>query len=362
MKRIGNLYNAFISDGNILMAIREVNRTHRTKFGKLNPTVKRIEMDLDKAVQQLRELVVNDFKPSPTKEKVIWDNSAQKERIIHEPPLWPDQYIHHMLIQVLQPVMMRGMDYWCCASIRGRGIKRGKQGLERWIRKDLKETRYAAELDIYHFYESLKPEVVIKRMRQLIKDKKILSFIEKIIAPGISIGAYFSQWFANTVLSPLDHYIREQLHIKYYMRYMDNLILFCNNKTYLHSVVRKISLFLEQIGLRIKRNWQIYPVDKRLVAGLGYRYNRKFTLIKKRSFLKLKRANNKILKKLIHKKRISFHEAAGLLSRIGQIKHCNNKGIYKKWLSFHIINEMKRIISESRRRLNDRIQFQYCKN
>ena len=98
---------------------------------------------------------------------------------------------------------------------------------------------------------------------------------------------------------------------------MDNLILFCSNKTYLHSVVRKISSFLEQIGLRIKRNWQVYPVDKRLVAGLGYKYGRKFTLIKKRSFLKLKRANSKVLKKLIHKKRISFHEAAGLLSRIG---------------------------------------------
>jgi len=57
------------------------------------------------------------------------------------------------------------MDYWCCASIRGRGIKRGKQGLERWIRKDIEGTHYAAELDIYHFYESLKPEIVIIRMK-----------------------------------------------------------------------------------------------------------------------------------------------------------------------------------------------------
>lgn len=50
MKRVGNLYNIFISDENILMAIREVNKTHRAKFGKLNSTVKRVEMDLDKAV------------------------------------------------------------------------------------------------------------------------------------------------------------------------------------------------------------------------------------------------------------------------------------------------------------------------
>lgn len=87
--------------------------------------------------------------------------------------------------------MMRGMDYWCCASIRGRGTQRGIKGIKKWM-KDTDNTRFAAELDIYHFYESLKPRIVMKRMKKLIKDKKILAFIKVLISKGITIGAYFS--------------------------------------------------------------------------------------------------------------------------------------------------------------------------
>lgn len=58
--------------------------------------------------------------------------------------------------------------------------------------KDTNNTRFAAELDIYHFYESLKPRIVMKRMKKLIKDKKILDFIKILISKGITIGAYFS--------------------------------------------------------------------------------------------------------------------------------------------------------------------------
>lgn len=58
--------------------------------------------------------------------------------------------------------------------------------------KDTDNTRFAAELDIHHFYESLKPRIVMKRMKKLIKDKKILAFIKVLISKGITIGAYFS--------------------------------------------------------------------------------------------------------------------------------------------------------------------------
>ena len=87
--------------------------------------------------------------------------------------------------------MMRGMDYWCCASIKGRGVKRGIKGIKKWM-KDSVNTTYAAELDIYHFYESLSKDVVMNRMKTLIKDNKILNFINILISDGISIGAYFS--------------------------------------------------------------------------------------------------------------------------------------------------------------------------
>lgn len=87
---------------------------------------------------------------------------------------WPDQYVHHALIQVLQPRMMQGMDFYCCGSIRERGPHREKNAIQRWMKYDRKGTKYEFCGDIRHFYDSLTPEVVMARMRQLYKDCRVL--------------------------------------------------------------------------------------------------------------------------------------------------------------------------------------------
>ena len=90
MKRVGFLWEKFVSEENILRAIKEVNKTHRIKHGRPNKKVKWVETTIEDRVEDLRRLVENNFIPAKTKEKRIYDKSAQKYRIIHEPPLWPD--------------------------------------------------------------------------------------------------------------------------------------------------------------------------------------------------------------------------------------------------------------------------------
>ena len=134
--------------------------------------------------------------------------SAGKWRDIYEPRLWPDQYIHHALVQVLQPVMMRGMDGWCCREHPGPGhplrdarhqevdaemTQRGRAGARNWTSTT---------------FTSLQPAVVMERMRRLVKDRRVLDLIEQVTRHGIQIGAYYSQWLANTVLQPMDHALR----------------------------------------------------------------------------------------------------------------------------------------------------------
>lgn len=177
MKRAKNLFPILISDENIERAIDQVNRTHRWARGEPNGVTVWVEKTKAERAKELREIILNGFEPSPARHKRRYDQSAGKWRDIWEPLQWPDQYIHHMIVQVLQPVMMRGMDYWCCGSIKGRGTQRGIKGLDKWIRKDPKNTKYAAELDVYHFYESLTPKAVMDRMRRLVKDEKILDVI-----------------------------------------------------------------------------------------------------------------------------------------------------------------------------------------
>lgn len=277
MKRKGNLFERLTGDENLNLAIDEVNQTHRWHpHHKPNKVVAWVDGTKAERVKELREIILQGFDPSPSTPKRRWDKSAGKWRDIYEPRLWPDQYIHHALVQVLQPVMMRGMDGWCCGSIRGRGIHYGMRGIKKWMRNDPKGTRWCAELDIHHFYESLQPAVVMERMRRLVKDRRVLDLIERVTRHGIQIGAYYSQWLANTVLQPMDHALRESgVKITHYIRYMDNITLYARSKRALDKAIRLVREWLEGHGMRLKDNWQKFRTADRLPCALGYRYGKR---------------------------------------------------------------------------------------
>lgn len=88
--------------------------------------------------------------------------------------------------------MMKGMDYYCCGSIKERGTTRARKAIQSWVRNDIKNTKYCLTLDIRHFYESIRPIVIMGRMRKLIKDHKTLDLIWQIIKDGVNIGFYTS--------------------------------------------------------------------------------------------------------------------------------------------------------------------------
>ena len=216
MKRAGKLFDTLISDDNLLRAIDEVNRTHHWNRGhKPNTCTAWVEETKAQRVEDLRRILVGGFEPKKPHVSQRWDANARKWRTISEPAQWPDQYVHHALIQVLQPRMMRGMDFYCCGSIRERGPHREKNAIQRWMKYDRKGMKYEFCGDIRHFYDSLTPEVVMARMRQLYKDCRVLDLIRRIIRDGVKLGTYTSQWFANAVLQPLDRLIRASGYCKH---------------------------------------------------------------------------------------------------------------------------------------------------
>ena len=294
MKRVNQQIDYLISDENLGNAIDEVNATHRWRpRHRPDKTVQRVEADRAGSIEALRAIIVSGFEPSPARKKWRWDKSAGKWREIYEPKLWPDQYVHHALVQALQRPMMRGMDPYCCGSIRGRGIHYGVKAMKKWHRDDPKGTRWCAQLDIRHFYDSLKPEVVMARLRQLVKDHRVLDLAERVMRDGVMIGAYFSQWFANTTLQPLDHALRERgPEVTHYLRYMDNFTLYARSKRQLDSLRRKLAR-----GTRI-------PVSL----------------------------------------------AFGLLSRLGQLKHCSSVHLYRRLVRKGTQKMMKQVVREYMRK------------
>lgn len=114
---------------------------------------------------------------------------------------------------------------------------------------------------------------------------------------GLPIGNYTSQWFANFYLQDLDHYIKEDLHIKYYIRYMDDIVLFHRNKKELHKIKEKIEAFLEKEDLKLKENWQLFKTDSRPLDFLGYRFYRGYTTLRRGNCLRIRRRIKKSIKK-----------------------------------------------------------------
>lgn len=352
MKRAKNLFEKIISDENLSLAIDEVNRTHRWhKRHKPNGCTAWVELTKPLRIEQLRKLIVEGFVPNKPRISRRWDVSAQKWRNITEPKQYPDQYVHHALIQVLQPVFMKGMDNYCCGSIRGRGTQYGKKAIERWVRKDRKGTKYCLSCDIRHFYDSLLPDVVMDRMRHLIKDHRTLDLIERIIKDGISIGAYTSQWFANTTLQPLDRLIRQDKNAKHSIRYMDNITVFGSNKRKLRQLRAVIENWLNEHGMKLKGDHQVFPTAKRLPNAMGYRFGKDYTIPRKHNLLRLKRAATKFIKQRECKKRVPVKRANSIMSRLGQLKHCNNYRLYKLiFRGYRLIRELKTVIRADARK------------
>lgn len=373
-KRTGRddeLWELLRSDDNLGLAIDEVNGSHHFSGNhKPNQCTAWVQETKDERIKDLRKNIEDGFVQKKPKVKRRWDPSAQKWRTISEPAQWPDQYIHHALIQVLQPTLMRGMDPYCCGSIRGRGTKRGQKAIERWMEKDPKGTKYEFSGDVFHFYDSLKPEIVMDRMRRLFKDRRVLDLIWRIVKDGVMIGAYPSQWFANTVLQPLDQLIRQSGFCSHYVRYMDNLTVFGPNKRKLKKLRYIVEQWLNDHGLRLKGDWQIFrtvgktpknPLDPprkgyarpkaRMPDAMGYRYGRGYTIPRKHNLLRLKRVIARYRKRRDAGKRIAFRMANSIISRCGQIKHCSNVNLYRTlFKGERILRELKNIVRARQRK------------
>ena len=110
---------------------------------------------------------------------------------------------------------------------------------------------YVLKCDISKFFNSIDKEVLYKIVSRKVKDKNFLNCTKQIIFDGtfkigIPIGNYTSQFFANIYLNELDHFIKEQLHVKYYVRYMDDFILILDDKNSAIKAKERISEFLNE--------------------------------------------------------------------------------------------------------------------
>lgn len=113
-------------------------------------------------------------------------------------------------------------------------------------------------MDIKKFYPSINHAVLKRILKKKIKDKKLLKLLGEVIdsADGVSIGNYLSQFFANLYMAYFDHWVKEELKVKYYYRYADDIVILSDNKNQLRSWLVAIKLYLtHELQLKLKDNY-----------------------------------------------------------------------------------------------------------
>jgi len=251
---------------------------------------------------------------------------------------------------VLEPVITKGMYRYSCGSVPNRGGMEAK----RFVERALKDTsvRYVAQLDISKFFNNVKPDILLSLFRRKIKDERLLSLIQKVLENGgdcLPIGYYTSQWFSNFYLETFDHYVKETLKIKYYVRYADDMVLLDTNKRKMRKAIAKMEEFLEKLGLHLKENYQVWKVDSRPIDFVGFRFYKNKTHLRKKIFFRLCRRVRKVKKTGY----ITVSQARGLLSLLGWLTHINGLKFYKEQIYKYAPKwKLKRIVSDYAKKQN----------
>lgn len=307
--------------------------------------VKRVLDDIDWYALRIQSMLLNKtYQPSDPIIKNIFDGSNNKNRVIEKPRYYPDQIIHWALMLQIEPIISKGMYAYTIGSVPRRGTELGRRTVRKWLDNDKKNTKYCFKMDIKKFYPSVQARFLKRKFRRVIKDKHCLWLIDAIIdsREGLPIGYYTSQWFSNFFLQWLDHHIKQKLRIKYYIRYVDDLVLFGSNKKKLHAARKEIEKYLQTIGLSIKNNWQVFRVDVRAVDFLGFRFYRNKTTLRKRNALRIRRRAKKIASKTF----LNEKDASAVISYWGWIKRTDSYYFYHKYVKPHVtINEARKAVS-----------------
>lgn len=358
MKSYKHLFEIASSDEMIINALNDAS-----KYKRRRPNVRKIFKNPDKYIKRFREwLLVGEYEPIEHVATTINDGFLLKKRIVIQPRFYPEQWAQHIVVKTLTPIFMHGMYEFSCGSIPNRGIHHGKKHLEKFIRENKSEIKYVLKLDIRHFYESVNIDLLKARFKEYIHDEKMLNLIffvldsnvavldGEIYNKGLPIGFYTSQWFANWFLQPFDHFIKEQLKVKCYVRYMDDIVLFGRNKKELHQKLLQIKQYLANMDLQIKDNWQIFRfdyVDKnghrrgRFIDFMGFKFYRDKTTIRGKIFVRALRKARRIKEK----PNPTWYDASQILSYTGWFKHTDTYNAFQNYIVKNVnLETMKNLI------------------
>jgi retron-type reverse transcriptase len=261
MRRTGGLFARIIAFENLLAAERRAARGKRDRA-----SVARFEFHLERELIALQEaLQEGTYRPGAF---CTFEVRDRKRRAICAAP-FRDRVLHHAVCDVLEPVFESRSIHDSYACRRGKGthaaIARAQQLARRWP--------FFLKCDVRRFFASVDHAVLRGLLTRLFKEPEVLGLLDRIIVHGppeaepgrgLPIGNLTSQHFANLYLGELDHHLKDRMRVKGYLRYMDDVLLFAEDKSSLHRLLAEIRGFLANpLHLALKEQaTRIAPVSE----------------------------------------------------------------------------------------------------
>lgn len=261
------------------------------------------------------------------------------------------------IYRVLNPILVKGYIDDSYGCIPGRGALGAMQCLQGWVEYvSRKENEwFYLKLDISKYFYRISHRVLKKILRKKIKDERLLEVLfgvidckhtpfglqpgkgpgevpleERLYDVGMPIGNLLSQMFANIYLDVLDQFCKRTLGIKYYVRYMDDIIILSDSKIQLREWKDRIAVFLEtELELMLNNKTCIRPISQG-IEFVGYRVWSNRVVLRKSTTLKIKR-NLKGVREAYHDYLITLEKASQTFqSYVGMLKHTDSDALLEK--------------------------------
>ncbi len=240
-------YDQLCSFENLVLAYKKARK------GKtLKPYVIEFSQNLKGNLFQLRmELLFHSYRPKPLQTFILRDPKTRKISKSH----FRDRVVHHALCNVIAHLFEKEFIYDSFANRIGKGTFKAIERFEYFqgkVSHNYTKTAFVLRADIKKYFDNVSHALLLKIIQRKISDQKVLWLIKTILAnhktekegAGMPLGNLTSQFFANVFLNELDHFVKEKLRAKYYIRYVDDFVILHKSPVVLRRYMKEIDAFL----------------------------------------------------------------------------------------------------------------------
>lgn len=320
MRRDGHVIEEIVSVENMEASFKAVLRGKHRKTSRVG---RLLIANKDAVIAELqRRISDGSYRVSGYREMHIVE--AGKSRTIQVVPL-KDRIAVNAIMRVVDEHLHRRFIRTTSASIRNRGMHDLLEYIRRDIAEDPDGTRFCYAFDVRKFYESVDQQMAVDAVHHVFKDRLLLGMLEGFIhlmPHGLSMGLRSSQGLANLVLSiHLDHVLKDRFGIRYFYRYCDDGRILAGTKRELWLARDAVHQCIESIGLEVKPNDRIFPIEEG-IDFLGY--------VIYPDHVGLRKRNKQTFARKMHEIESRTRKRELIASFYGMTKHADCRRLFKQ--------------------------------